>query len=139
MGLPEVHLFSCFYRKMATESCALRFGKHRGELVSEVPAEYLKYLCCYRIWRDLNGVHREDRCHWAGAKFLWERHPDVIAEARRQAADRNLCLWCFRHLVPIGNAREKGRGHDDWDERFLHKKCWRGLPEYDRDVSEESE
>jgi hypothetical protein len=34
------------------------------------------------------------------------------------------CYRCYRKLVPIGTARKNGKGHDDWDNRKYHKKCW---------------
>jgi hypothetical protein len=40
------------------------------------------------------------------------------------------CQWCCRKLVPIGNARENGRPHDDWNTRRLHKKCWIEMKRY---------
>ena len=35
-----------------------------------------------------------------------------------------LCEWCAGSLVPIGHDRKRGKAHDDWSGRRLHKKCW---------------
>ncbi len=34
------------------------------------------------------------------------------------------CLYCHKSLVPVGNSRANGKGHDDWKLRQYHKKCW---------------
>ena len=34
------------------------------------------------------------------------------------------CIWCQKHLVPIGTARTNGYRHNDWLSRDSHKKCW---------------
>ena len=38
---------------------------------------------------------------------------------------KNLCTYCKKPLVAFGNARVKGKSHNDWDDRTLHKKCWK--------------
>jgi hypothetical protein len=37
---------------------------------------------------------------------------------------RGKCYHCGEKLVPIGNGRANGAAHEDWDGRYLHKKCW---------------
>ena len=57
-----------------------------------------------------------------------DRPPDdMIREARHILRQRNLCHHCGVKLVPIGRARERGRDHEDWPNRWLHKKCWKSI------------
>jgi hypothetical protein len=35
------------------------------------------------------------------------------------------CYYCGKKLVPIGDRRENGADHNDWDSRKYHKICWR--------------
>jgi hypothetical protein len=35
------------------------------------------------------------------------------------------CTWCGKSLVAIGNYRKNGKPHNDWQDRKLHKKCWK--------------
>lgn len=37
------------------------------------------------------------------------------------------CQYCNSKLVPIGTSRRNGKGHDDWDTRSLHKKCFKKI------------
>ncbi len=37
------------------------------------------------------------------------------------------CWHCAGKLVPVGSSRFNGAAHDDWDGRYLHKKCWSEL------------
>ena len=40
-------------------------------------------------------------------------------------SDKKKCLMCNKSLVSVGNARENGKYHNDWDKRSLHKKCYK--------------
>lgn len=35
------------------------------------------------------------------------------------------CEHCGRTLVKIGNARKNGKNHKDWENRTMHKECWK--------------
>ena len=36
-------------------------------------------------------------------------------------------LYCGNRLVPIGSSRSNGNEHNDWNNRKLHKKCYKIL------------
>lgn len=59
----------------------------------------------------------------SAALYLNVKQRDVV-EARKHIRDNRLCARCSRYMPPIGHARANGRGHDDWDSRRLHKRCW---------------
>ena len=40
---------------------------------------------------------------------------------------KGTCYHCGKALRPIGHSREKGKPHNDWASRTLHKKCWKVL------------
>ena len=40
---------------------------------------------------------------------------------------KGTCYHCGKPLRPIGYSREKGKPHNDWASRTLHKKCWKVL------------
>lgn len=52
---------------------------------------------------------------------------DCIQKIKMYCNTKKLCYKCKRKLVPIGDARENGAGHKDWNTRHLHKKCWREM------------
>ena len=36
------------------------------------------------------------------------------------------CTFCDKPIrQPIGNERKNGRNHDDWEDRTMHKKCFK--------------
>jgi hypothetical protein len=37
----------------------------------------------------------------------------------------NICTMCKARLVPIGNRRKNGKNIKDWDNRTMHKKCFK--------------
>jgi hypothetical protein len=43
------------------------------------------------------------------------------------------CMYCRsdRKMPNIGTSRQNGAGHDDWDSRKYHKKCWKAMKEND--------
>jgi hypothetical protein len=60
--------------------------------------------------------------------FLKANYPNIINEAERFVRSNNLCFYCMKKLVPIGNSRINGKkSHDDWDSRIFHKKCWKKI------------
>lgn len=65
--------------------------------------------------------------------WLWVKkyHNQWIQKARTFIDVNKLCLFCGKKLVPIGNARQNGKFHNDWDSRKLHKKCWKELRDRD--------
>ena len=45
----------------------------------------------------------------------------------RTATPKGHCTHCGNALKPIGYARSKGKKHNDWRNRTLHKKCWKEI------------
>ena len=121
----------------------LDFGKYKGYSVESVPSEYLKWLCCYDIGFSCNCTDgsvceckvfdtlcKYDDYQGSGRNYLYENKRNIIECARKIAREKKKCLHCFKRLVPIGFSRGNGKNHDDWDTRFLHKKCWKELRYY---------
>ena len=57
----------------------------------------------------------------------WKNHRDDVLKARQIINERKLCIKCLRKLVPIGHARDNGKNHNDWNDRQLHKKCFKEI------------
>ena len=98
----------------------LDFGKHRGKEVEHTPIAYIVFLAGYR----LDGIKKK-KSDLAACKWVQEHKNEIRDFARAYLSER--CWHCGRKLVPIGDARSNGAAHDDWDGRFLHKKCWSEL------------
>ena len=121
----------------------LTFGKHKGKHVSKVDSQYLWYLTCWELngierkpfwsnydfegsWRDkmqyisdtTNSSYVKSRVWLAKNKYY------IVKHARKVWLDRKLCCHCQRVLVAVGNSRVAGKNHDDWEYRYLHKKCF---------------
>ena len=107
----------------------LDFGKHKGQALRELPANYLAFLCCYEHARvhGSDNVERVDRERDGLIDWLWENRADTIRAERQYARDRSLCLHCLRRLVPIGDSRANGKAHPDWEGRTLHKQCYKEI------------
>jgi len=110
-------------------SCAamiLDFGKYKGIDMQEVPLDYMIFLAGYRmqytqrIATDLPAydwvkTNKSEFCEFA-TNYLKTR-----------------CWHCEGQLVPVGNSRCNGAVHEDWEERYLHKACWKLLKTRERD------
>lgn len=61
--------------------------------------------------------------------WIWveRHHPGEVARAWRYLKLSHKCYACGRKLVAVGHERANGRDHADWQERKLHKKCWKEL------------
>jgi hypothetical protein len=98
----------------------LDFGKHRGTMLQDAPLQYMIFLAGYRMWyteripTDLPGYH-------------WVKTNKSAVCASAEAYLRSRCWHCGEKLVPIGNMRSNGACHDDWEDRHLHKACWKLL------------
>jgi hypothetical protein len=72
-------------------------------------------------------------CTFRAATFLKSwchvelHHPESVKSAQVFLNTNGACWKCGGTLVPIGNARNNGALHDDWNTRHLHKKCWKEL------------
>ena len=114
----------------------LLFGKYRGQTLSQVPATYLKFLCCWEnVRRDGKVYHQElhidhDNDEIPEAqRYILGKQWHTMKRARQYALDNRLCLECFRPLVPIGTSRANGAWHNDWATRRYHKRCWTRIEE----------
>ena len=125
-----------------SEDFVLPFGKYRGQALKQVPATYLKYLCCMEnVRRDGKVVTQElyeNHGHELLAvpcsqRYILSKQWSSMFNARRYAEGARLCLECFRPLVPVGSSRRNGAWHNDWDGRRFHKRCWSQI------VNDESE
>ena len=119
------------------ETMTLDFGEYKGTHIKDVPNTYLGWLTKWEVDVDVdNGrIVKETKvnasnhfgpcpCGDCSALRFLETKPDVIEAARKLASQRRLCCHCWKFMPPVGNSRRNGKLHDDWDSRFLHKKCW---------------
>jgi hypothetical protein len=116
----------------------LEFGKYKNMELEEIPTEYLFWLCCWEIvdnvqsiWQDFEGenwraqIDAYLQCNSGAECYLLRNHMNVVWKARDEFHSRRCCALCFRHMPAIGTSRLNGKHHNDWDNRTLHKKCWR--------------
>ena len=60
---------------------------------------------------------------------------NCVIKIETYCISNNLCHYCKRALVPVGNARANGKAHNDWRTRRYHKKCWRkSMVENEKDI-----
>lgn len=95
----------------------LDFGEHDGTEVKDAPLKYIIFLAGYHMQgakrKSLNYTEKE----WL-TKYVKEFHEHALVYLTKR------CWHCGRKLVPIGYARKGGARHNDWADRYLHKKCW---------------
>ena len=114
---------SRFYKHMSIE---LDFGKFRGQTIEDVPLSYVVFLAGYKML----GSRRVQSNH---KSFDWIlTHKKDFHEHAKQYLDGK-CWHCGGKIVPVGNKRFNGACHEDWDGRYLHKKCWKELRDEDLD------
>ena len=96
----------------------LDFGKYKGQNIEDVPLTYIVFLAGYVIQRGGKRVRSElQACKWI------QEHKQEVHEFAKSYLT-NLCWHCGGKLKPIGTSRKNGAAHDDWDDRYLHKRCW---------------
>ena len=110
-----------------TAGYELRFGKHRGVKLNEVPLTYLKFLLAYRPELVEGKLEMRDDVVKDSSLWLWQNQEDAIEKARGYVKEQRLCVDCLKPLVAIGEGRKNGKSHPDWEERQLHKHCFRKL------------
>jgi hypothetical protein len=110
----------------------LDFGKHKGKSIEDTPLSYIIFLAGYRMIH-----HKKERCELSGCKWVKEKKPAVHAFANEYLLSR--CWHCGGKLVPVGSSRANGASHDDWDGRYLHKKCWLELKSQTDDCGDSSD
>ena len=99
----------------------LDFGMHKGRHFDDVPLAYKMFLAGWR----LDGVHAIQANPSHAGKWVQEHKPRIHDYACQYLEGR--CLSCGGKIVPIGSSRRNGAGHNDWDGRHLHKRCWRQI------------
>ena len=109
----------------------LDFGKHKGTAIADVPVTYKIFLAGYTM-------HGTRRTPCTTEAYGWVKANREQACAFAEAHLKNRCWRCQGKLVPVGQSRCRGAGHDDWDTRYLHKKCWMLLKKDADDFSESS-
>ena len=119
----------------------LRFGKFKGDNLTEVPTHYLWWLTCWEldgvrvvsVWADYDGetwqekivdfLENAQRC---AHTYLLRKHISIVWEARKLFKHERYCARCHGVMPAIGHSRSGGANHSDWDDRMLHKSCWKG-------------
>lgn len=102
-------------------SFVLEFGKHKGKRIQDAPIDYVVWLAGFY----LNGIECIDTYHNSAYKYVQTKQSQIVLESKKYLQNR--CFHCGGKLVPIGNARENGADHEDWDQRILHKKCFKEI------------
>jgi hypothetical protein len=109
----------------------LDFGKYKGTAIEDVPVTYMIFLAGYTM-------HGTRRTPCTTEAYRWVKANRDAACGFAKAHLKNRCWRCQGKLVPVGQSRCRGADHDDWDTRYLHKKCWRLLKRNDDWFSEGS-
>ena len=109
----------------------LDFGKHKGTPIEDVPAAYMIFLAGHTL-------HGTRRAPCTTEAYRWVKANRDQACGFAEAYLKTRCWRCQGKLVPVGQSRCNGKGHDDWTSRYLHKKCWRLLKRGEDDASESS-
>jgi hypothetical protein len=98
----------------------LDFGKHKGRMLQEVPLHYVHFLAGFRLWGTQQIKNESCASDWVSTNK---------SNVRLMAIDflHGKCWKCGGKLVPVGASRQNGADHDDWEQRILHKQCWKLL------------
>ncbi len=67
--------------------------------------------------------------HFKPWVWIYVNHKEAVENAREYVNESSKCFKCYKKIVPIGNSRKNGKSHNDWEDRKLHKKCWKSLGE----------
>ena len=104
----------------------LDFGKYKGSTLDNVPLHYVIWLAGYSL-----SFTRKKESTSQSAMWIKNNKP----EARMSAENflRGRCWSCGSNLVSIGSSRFNGAGHDDWQGRIFHKKCWAEIKKEERE------
>jgi hypothetical protein len=95
----------------------LEFGKFKGQDVEDVPLTYIIFLAGFKMHGEKRVRSDLQACKWV------QTHTKEVHEfAKNYLAD--LCWHCAGKLKPVGSSRKNGAAHDDWNDRYLHKRCW---------------
>ena len=100
----------------------LDFGKFKGHNIEDVPLPYMIFLAGYKMLGS-----KRIKSDLSGSEWVKTNKPEF-----RRCAESYLmgkCWHCGVKLVPVGYSRSNGAAHEDWDGRYLHKKCWKELKE----------
>jgi hypothetical protein len=95
----------------------LDFGKYRGMEIQDVPVAYMIFLAGYKMQGTRRMKSSLQGCNWVQRNK--KEHHEFAKEHLKAR-----CWHCGGKLSPMGSSRANGAAHDDWDDRYLHKKCW---------------
>ena len=109
----------------------LDFGKHKGTELEDAPLPYIIFLAGYKM----NGTRRI-HSDLKGCIWVKQHKTDINESANAYLSDK--CWHCGNKIMPIGSSRSNGAAHNDWDGRYLHKKCWRELKEEEEEFGSDS-
>lgn len=98
----------------------LDFGKYKGIQIEDVPLSYMIFLAGYRMQGSKRVLCELKACRW-----VQQNKKEIHDFANDYLVSR--CWSCGGKLIPVGSSRFNGAAHDDWDGRYLHKKCWKEL------------
>lgn len=98
----------------------LDFGKYKGIDMQEVPINYMIFLSGYKMCY-------AERIPTDLAAYEWVKtNKSKFCEFAKTYL-KTKCWHCDCNLVAVGTSRSNGADHDDWEERYLHKSCWKFL------------
>jgi hypothetical protein len=98
----------------------LDFGKHKNKALESVPIDYVIFLAGFKLEGTAKTKNKSHASNWISIN-----KPHVRLAAIEFL--RGKCWECGGKLVPVGTSRKNGAFHDDWEERILHKQCWKQL------------
>ena len=117
----------------------LRFGKFKGNTLTQIPVDYLFWLTCWEVnenevesvWSRYEVLTFREQMELFlinsynnAYKYLIRKQLHVVWAARNVFKDKRYCARCFRVMPSIGHDRKNGKNHTDWEGRMFHKCCW---------------
>ena len=110
-----------------TYHCCGDMANCEGECGRQVKIRCLTRKDCGRYCIRDNIVEQCSDCRNCESLTFLKRQTEVVTAARDATKRRRLCRECWKVMPAVGHNRTNGAGHSDWDERLLHKKCFREL------------
>jgi hypothetical protein len=98
----------------------LDFGRYRGRSVEDIPLTYMIFLAGYKMMGS-----KRMKSDLEASKWVEKNKSELRTHALTYLEGR--CWHCGQKLVSIGPSRENSALDEDWNSRYLHKKCWREL------------
>ncbi len=94
----------------------LDFGKYKDTVIEDVPVTYMIFLTGYTI----HGTHRTP-CTTETYRWVKTNQDETCGFVKTHL--KNRCWYCQGNLVTVGQSRYRDTDLDEWDTRYLHKKC----------------